>query len=94
MYITSINSIDDDKMDKLLEFFNSEHDDDILDVGLQILQALLVVTPSSKLYTVYTQFFRKYEGANIVVINFMSKFSMFITTNSNVNSSNEDMGHD
>ena len=34
-----IKSIDDDEMDHLLEFFHSEHDDNILDVDLQILQA-------------------------------------------------------
>ena len=33
-----IKSIDDDEMDSLLEFFHSEHDDDILDVDLQMLQ--------------------------------------------------------
>ena len=36
---TPIKSIDDDKMDHLLELFHSEHDDDILDVDLRMLQA-------------------------------------------------------
>ena len=36
---TPIKSIDDDTMDNLLEFFRSEHDDDLLDVDLQMLQA-------------------------------------------------------
>ena len=36
---TSIKSIDDDEMGHLLEFFHSEHDDDLLDVDLQMLQA-------------------------------------------------------
>ena len=36
---TPIKSIDDDEMDHLLEFFHSEHDDDLLDVDLQMLQA-------------------------------------------------------
>ena len=36
---TPIKSIDDDEMDNLLEFFHSEHDDDLLDVDLQMLQA-------------------------------------------------------
>ena len=36
---TSIKSIDDDEMDHLLEFFYSEHDDDLLVVDLQMLQA-------------------------------------------------------
>ena len=36
---TPIKSIDDDEMDHLLEFFHSEHDEDLLDVDLQMLQA-------------------------------------------------------
>ena len=36
---TPIKYIDDDEMDHLLEFFHSGHDDDLLDVDLQILQA-------------------------------------------------------
>ena len=36
---TPIKSNDDDEMDHLLEFFHSEHDDDLLDVDLQMLQA-------------------------------------------------------
>ena len=36
---TPIKSIDDDEMDHLLEFFHSEHDDDLLDVDLQMPQA-------------------------------------------------------
>ena len=35
---TPTKSIDDDGMDHLLELFHSEHDDDIIDVELQILQ--------------------------------------------------------
>ena len=38
-YITPIESIDDDEMDHLLEFFHSEHDDNLLDVDLQMLLA-------------------------------------------------------
>ena len=38
-YTTPIKSIDDDEMDHLLELFHSEHDDDLLDVELQMLQA-------------------------------------------------------
>ena len=34
-----ITSIDDDEIDHLLEFFHSKHDDDLLDVDLQMLQA-------------------------------------------------------
>ena len=36
---TPIKSIDYDEMDHLLEFFHSEHDDDLLDVDLQMIQA-------------------------------------------------------
>ena len=36
---TPIKSIDDDEMDHLLEIFRSEHDDDLLYVDLQMLQA-------------------------------------------------------
>ena len=32
-----IKSIDDDEMDHLHEFFHSEHDEDIMDVELQML---------------------------------------------------------
>ena len=38
-----IKPIDDDEMDHFLEFFHSEHNDDLLDVDLQMLQDLLVV---------------------------------------------------
>ena len=34
-----IKYIDYDEMDHLLELFHSEHDDDLLDVDLQMLQA-------------------------------------------------------
>ena len=36
---TPIKSFDDDEIDHLLEFFHSEHDDDLLYVDLQMLQA-------------------------------------------------------
>ena len=36
---TPIKSIDGDEMDHILEFFHSEHDDDLLDVDLQMIQA-------------------------------------------------------
>ena len=35
---TPIKSIDDEKMDHILEFFHSEHDEYLLDVDLQMLQ--------------------------------------------------------
>ena len=37
-YTTPIKSIDDDEMDHLLGFFHSEHDDDLLDFDLQMIQ--------------------------------------------------------
>ena len=43
--ITPIKSIDDDETDHILEFFHSEHDDDLLDVDLHMLQSWLVVAP-------------------------------------------------
>ena len=36
---TLIKSIDGDVMNHLLEFFHSEHNEDLLDVDLQMLQA-------------------------------------------------------
>ena len=44
---TPIKWIDDDEMDHLMEFSHSEHDDDILEVYTQMLQAWLVVSPPS-----------------------------------------------
>ena len=38
-YTTTIKSIDDYEMDHLLEVFHSEHDDNILDVDLQMFQS-------------------------------------------------------
>ena len=38
-YTSPIKSAYDDEMDHLLEFFHSEHDDDLLDVDLQMFQA-------------------------------------------------------
>ena len=46
---TSIKSFDDDKMDHLLELFDSEHDEDNTDVELQMLQSLLVISPLLKM---------------------------------------------
>ena len=56
---TPIKSIDDDEIDHLLEFFHSKHDDDLLDVYLQMLQAWLVVALPSKLYTLSTVLLHK-----------------------------------
>ena len=92
-YTTPIKSIDDDKMDHLLEFFHSEYDEDLLDVDLKMLQDLLVVTPPSKFYTVYTVFFNKYGGANVAVANYMSHFSMFLPTKTTVKLANGNTEH-
>ena len=64
-------------MDHLLLFFYLEHDDDHLYVYLQMIHALVVVTPSSKFYKVYTVLFYKYVGANISVANCMLHFLCF-----------------
>ena len=90
---TPIKSIGDDEMDHLLEFFHSEHDEDLLDVELQMLQAWLVVAPPSKFYTVSTVFFHKYGGVNVAVTNFMSHFSMFVTTKATVKLANGNTVH-
>ena len=67
-------------MDHLLEFFHSEHDEDLLDIDLHILQAWLLVAPSSKYYIVFTVLFHKDEVANFAVTNGMSHFYMFVPT--------------
>ena len=36
---TLIKSIDDDEINNVLEFFHSEHDEDLLDVDLHMIQA-------------------------------------------------------
>ena len=80
-------------MDHILEFFHSEHDDNLLDVDLQMLQAWLVVAPPSKFYTVSTLLFHKDAGANFSVTNCMSHFSMFVPTKVTVKLANRNMGH-
>ena len=71
-------------MDHLLELFHSEHDDDLIDVDLQMLQAWLVVAASTKFYAVSTVLFHKDGGVNVAVTNWMSHFSMLVPTNSTV----------
>ena len=80
-------------MDHLLEFFQSEHDGDLLDVELQMLQDLLVVAPPSKLYTVSNVLFNKYRGANVAVTNCMSPISMFVPTKTTVKLANGNTVH-
>ena len=65
-------------MNHLLYLFHSEDNDDILDVDLHMLQALLVVFPSLKFYKVSTVYFNKYGGRNLYVTNYMSHYSMFV----------------
>ena len=80
-------------MDHILEFFHSEHDENILDVDIHMLQDLLVVSPPSKVYTVSTALFRKHGGSNVAVTNCMSYFSMFVPTKATVKLSNVNTGH-
>ena len=54
-------------MDHLLELLYSEHDANLLDVDLHMLQALLVVTPYSNFYTVDNVLFHKYVGMHVSV---------------------------
>ena len=53
----SIKSIYDGEIYQLLKLFHSEHDNDILDVDLHMLQYLLVVSASSTFYSVSTVLF-------------------------------------
>ena len=80
-------------MDQLLELFHSEHDDDILDVEIHVLQSWLVVNPTSKVYTVSTVFFNEYGGANVTVKNCISHFSMFVPTKATAKVANENTVH-
>ena len=80
-------------MDHTLEFFHSERDDDILDYDLQILGALLLVSPSSKFYTASTVLFHKHGGENVAVTNFMPPFSMSVPTKATVEFSNGNTVH-
>ena len=77
----------------LREFLDSEHDADILDVDLQMLQAWLVVAPTSKLNTVSTVLLHKYGRKNVAVKNCMSHFSMFVPTKPAAKQTNGNTGH-
>ena len=88
-----IKSIDDNEMDHLLEFFHPEHDDNILDVDLHMLQSWLVLSPPSEFYTVSTVLFHKDGGANVAVTNCMSHFYMFVPTKATLKFVNANMGH-
>ena len=52
-----------------------------------------MVTPPSKSYTVSTVLFQKYGGVNVVVTNFMSRFSMLVSTKANEKLDNINMVH-
>ena len=80
-------------MDHIQEFFHSEHDDDLLDVDLQILRYWLVLAPPSKFYKVSPVLFHKDGGANVAVTSFMSHFSLFVPTKAAVKLANGNMGH-
>ena len=80
-------------MDHLLEIFHSKHDDYLLDVELQMLQAWLTAAPLSTFYTECNVFFHKYGGANAEVTICMSNFSMFPPTKSNVKLANGNTGN-
>ena len=58
-----------------------------------MLQALLVVAPSSNHYTVSTMLFHKYVGANFSVTNCMSHFTMLVSTKDTVKMDNVNTGH-
>ena len=77
----------------LLELFHSEHDEDLLDVDLQTIQARLVVAPPSKFYTVSTVLFHKYRRENVTVNNCMSHFSMFFSTKATMKMDNGNTVH-
>ena len=72
-------------MDQILEFFHSEHNDNILNVDLQMPQAWLVVTTSSKIYTVSTVLFHKYGGE--------VTFYMFVPTKATMKFANVNAGN-
>ena len=44
-YTIPINSIDDDEKDHILKFLHSEHDENLLGVDLQMIQAWLLFDP-------------------------------------------------
>ena len=52
---------------KTLEILHSEHDDDLLNVDLHMIQAWIVVSTSAIFYKVSIVLFHKYAGENISV---------------------------
>ena len=58
-----------------------------------MIQALLVVAPPSKFYTVSTVLFHKDGGANVAFTNSMPHFSMFVPTKTTVKMVNGNTVH-
>ena len=81
---TSIKSIYDDEIDQFVEFFHSDHYENLLDTDLFMLQAWPVVALYLKFYTVSTVLFNKYVRENVGVKNWISHFNMFFEIKSNV----------
>ena len=77
----------------LMELFHPENYEDLMDVELNMLQALLVVALPSKCYTVSTVLFHKYGGGNVSVANYLSHFYMFVPTKATVKLANGNTGH-
>ena len=80
-------------MDYLLELFHHEHDDNFLDIDLQMLQSWLVVSVPSEFYTVPTVLFHKDGRANILATNCISHFSVFVPTKVTMKLDNGNIGH-
>ena len=57
-----------------------------------MIQDWLLVSPSSKFYTVSTVFFYKDREANFSFTNFLSHFSVFVPTKATVKLANVNMG--
>ena len=52
-----------------------------------------MVSPYSKVYTVSTMFFHKYERDNVYITNFMSHFSIFFPTKATMKLANGNTEH-
>ena len=85
-------SIDDYKMNQLLELFHLENDDDFLDVGIKMLQAWLVVTPYKQIIQSQLCCFINMEEPMLELQIYVA-FSKFLPTQSNVYLANGNMGY-
>ena len=63
------------------------------DIDIQMLEAWILVAPSVRVYTVYTELFHKYGGSNVAVTNFMSHFSMFVPTKATIKLADRNTEH-